>query len=68
MLIETNYQKLIKKNLGSRFYYNMAIESKPLLEKFTIKWQHILGFNNIDEGELSRILKNIKVITLSTKL
>ena len=46
----------------------MAIESKPLLEKFTIKWQNILGLNNIDEVELSIIFKNTKVITLSTKL
>ena len=40
----------------------------PILEKFTIKWQDILGLNNIDKDELSRIFKNIKVITLSTKL
>ncbi len=66
--INTNYKTLLEKNLGSRFYYNKAIESEPLLEKFTTKWQNILGPNNVNENELSTSFKNIKVITLSTKL
>ncbi len=59
---------LIEKDLDSKYYYNKMIKSESLLNKFTSKWQNILGLNFIDENELSTLFKNIRVITLSTKL
>ncbi len=65
--LETNYKKLLEKDLDSKHYYKDMIKSESLLEKFTAKWQDIIG-PSIDQKELSTLFKNIKVITLSTKL
>ena len=66
-IIETKYLEFIYEDLDSKYFYNESIISQSVLEKITAKWEAIIELP-LSTKEMSTILMNVKVITLSTKL
>ncbi len=62
-----NYEKMLHKQLGSRFYYMEFIKDEQPTSDMAEKWGNMLN-RNIPRDEICKILKNIKITTLSTKL
>ncbi len=62
-----NYDKFVQKNWDSKYFYSKSIENKHIVPTLSLKWQNLLQ-TVIDDETISKVLENIKVITLSTKL
>ncbi len=64
---QSNYRTFITKELSSSFMYNKSIENPSVIVNVLEKWEKILQ-EPLDDEFVASIFKNIKVVTLSTKL
>ncbi len=62
-----NYEKFINNNWDSKYFYSKFIENPHIVPTLSVKWKNLLQ-TAIDDETISKVLENIKVITLSTKL
>ncbi len=62
-----NYDKFINKNWDGKYFYSNSIENPHIVPTLSVKWENLLQIA-IDDETISKVLENIKVITLSTKL
>ena len=62
-----NYDKMVEKQLGSKYYYLSFIKCQQPTQVIAEKWQTKLNMP-IDREFICKIFENIKVVTLNTKL
>ncbi len=62
-----NYDVFAMKNWDTRFFYTKSIENKHIIPTLAEKWQDLLQ-TVIDDEIICKVLQNIKLITLTTKL
>ncbi len=65
--VTSNYEKFIKKNWDSKYFYMKFIENKTVIPKLSVKWGNLLQ-SVVSEDAICKNFEGITTITLCTKL